>query len=159
EAAREEERTGIAREIHDQLGQTITVLKIKLGWIARRATSATGLARDALLEKVRALSEMTDGMVDQVRRISAELRPGILDDLGLAAAVSWQADDFTARFHIPCGVRTELGAGPLTREISTTVFRVFQEALTNVVRHADASAVDVGLFEEDGALVLQVRDD
>jgi PAS domain S-box-containing protein len=159
EAAREEERSGIAREIHDQLGQTITVLKIELAWIARRARSPNGLDREALVEKVQALSGMTDEIIDQVRRISAELRPGILDDLGLAAALSWQAQEFQERTHIPCVVQADLADRPLSRDISTTVFRVFQEALTNVVRHADAGRVEVRLAEDRGALVLTVRDD
>jgi signal transduction histidine kinase len=159
EAAREDERSGIAREIHDQLGQTITVLKIELAWIARRAQSAAGLDRDALVEKVQALSGMTDEIIDQVRRISAELRPGILDDLGLAAALSWQAQEFQERTHIACVVHADLADRPLSRDVSTTVFRVFQEALTNVVRHADARRVDVRLGEDGGALVLAVSDD
>jgi signal transduction histidine kinase len=159
EAAREEERTGIAREIHDQLGQSLTAVKMDLAWIARRAGAEGGIARDLLLQKLAELSQLTGETIDLVRRISAELRPGVLDDLGLVAALSWQAHEFEKRTTIPCAVRSRLESEALPRELSTTVFRVFQEALTNVVRHAEASRVDVRLDEEGGWLGLEIRDD
>lgn len=159
EAAREDERTGIAREIHDQLGQTITALKLDLAWIARRAGSLV-LAPETLLEKISALSRLTDDMIAQVRRISAELRPGILDDVGLVAALSWQAQDFEERSHIVCELRSSVvDDRRLPRPLATTVFRVFQEALTNVLRHAAASHVAARLQEDAGALVFEVEDD
>lgn len=159
EAAREEERTGIAREIHDQLGQSLTVLKMDLAWISRRATSAEGIAPAVLVEKVSELSSMTDEIIGQVRRISAELRPGVLDDLGLVAALSWQTREFEKRTGIRCSLRVELPDEAVRSELSTTVFRVLQEALTNLVRHAQAGQVDVRLAEDDDALVLEVSDD
>ena len=160
EAAREDERAGIAREIHDQLGQSLTVMKMDLAFIARRATSPQGIERTELLEKVKALSEMTDEIIGQSRRISSELRPGVLDDLGLAAALSWLGQEFEKRTAIPCTVSVTLADGDdVPRELSTTVFRAVQEALTNVVRHADARRVEVVLEEDAGSLVLQVRDD
>lgn len=160
DAAREEERTGIAREIHDQLGQSLTVLKMDIAWIGRRATSKTGIQTDELLDKLKELSTLTDEIIGQVRRISAELRPGVLDDLGLAAALSWQAQEFEKRTGIASAVHVEVGHHALRRELSTAVFRVLQEALTNVARHAGAEHVDVRLTEEDGAwLVLDVSDD
>jgi PAS domain S-box-containing protein len=159
DAAREDERTGIAREIHDQLGQSLTVMKMDLAFIARRADSTQGIAKEELIDKLRELSVMTDEIIGQTRRISSELRPGVLDDLGLAAALSWQGQEFEKRTGIPCTVRVDLSDDDLPRELSTTIFRGVQEALTNVVRHADAHRVDVVLEETDGSLVLVVRDD
>jgi PAS domain S-box-containing protein len=160
EAAREEERTGIAREIHDQLGQSLTVLKMDLSWIARRAASTDGLPREDLLEKVRGLLQMSDEVIDEVRRISAELRPAILDQVGLGAALSWKAQELEKRTPIACAVHSGLTEdAKLDRGLASTVFRVFQEALTNVVRHANATRVDVRLDESEGFLVLEVRDD
>lgn len=159
EAAREEERTGIAREIHDQLGQSLTAIKLDLAWIARRAESADGLPRDVLLAKVRDLSQLTGETIDLVRRISTELRPGVLDDLGLVAALTWQAQEFEKITNIRCTVRAEVGDEAPGRDIATAVFRVLQEALTNVVRHAHATRVDVALEERDAWLEMRVRDD
>jgi PAS domain S-box-containing protein len=159
ESIREDERTGIAREIHDELGQALTALKMDLAWIGRRAIEPAGLAADVLLEKLRAMSNMTDDVINRVRRISAELRPGVLDDLGLSAAIEWQASDFEKRTGITSRVRSSLGDVRFERDLSTGVFRIFQEALTNVARHADASRVDVSLDVEEGSLRLEVRDD
>ncbi len=158
ESVREDERTGIAREIHDQLGQALTALKMDLAWIARRA-SADALARDALLEKLRAMGDMIDEVIGQVRRISAELRPGVLDDLGLRAALEWQADEFAERTGLTCSLESNVGDEHLERHLSTAIFRIFQEALTNVVRHAEATHIDVRLERLDRELVFEVRDD
>jgi PAS domain S-box-containing protein len=160
EAAREDERTGIAREIHDQLGQALTVLKMDLSWIARRASSEAGLPREQLLEKVQGLVQTADETIDEVRRISAELRPAILDQVGLGAALSWKAQELEKRTPLACIVDSSLAPdAKLDRALASAVFRVFQEALTNVVRHANATRVDVRLAERDGFLVLEVRDD
>jgi PAS domain S-box-containing protein len=160
EAAREEERTGIAREIHDQLGQALTVFKMDLSWIARRAVSEAGLSREQLLEKVKGLVQMTDETIDEVRRISSELRPAILDQVGLGAALAWKAKELEERTQLACLVDSSLPAdAKLDRALTSAVFRVFQEALTNVVRHAEATRVDVRLARSDGSLVLEVRDD
>jgi signal transduction histidine kinase len=160
EAAREEERTGIAREIHDQLGQALTVMKMDLAWIARRAATPDGVPRDALLDRLHGLLGMCDQIIGEVRRISAELRPGILDDLGLDAAIAWAAQEFERRTQIRCVVRSGIADDErLPREIETGVFRVLQEALTNVVRHAGATQVEVLIEEEPEGLLLQVADD
>ena len=160
ESVREDERTGIAREIHDELGQALTALKMDLSWIARRALgSGRGLSTEDLLEKVEGMTQMTDDLIDQVRRISAELRPGVLDDLGLVAGLEWQADEFRRRSSVICTVCSDLGELCLDRSVSTAIFRIFQEALTNVARHAGATRVEVTLDHVDGAVVLRVRDD
>jgi PAS domain S-box-containing protein len=154
ESVREDERTGIAREIHDVLGQALTALKMDLAWLARRTTG-----QEPLLEKVHAMSEATDEIIQQVRRISTELRPGVLDDLGLLAAIEWQAQEFEGRTETLCTVESNVGDAKLPRDVSTAIFRIFQEALTNVARHAEARHVGVHLDLADDVLDLEVRDD
>jgi PAS domain S-box-containing protein len=154
ESVREDERTGIAREIHDVLGQALTALKMDLAWLARRTTG-----QEPLLEKLHAMSEATDEIIQQVRRISTELRPGVLDDLGLLAAIEWQAQEFEGRTGTLCTVESNLGDAKLPRDVSTAIFRIFQEALTNVARHAEARHVGVHLDLADNVLDLEVRDD
>ena len=153
EAVREEERTHIAREIHDELGQALTALKLDVAWIARRTQPGEVAA------KLDDMTVATDAIIHAVRRISAALRPGILDQLGLAAALEWQADELASRTGIPIHVREEIGGLRLERELATTVFRIFQEALTNVARHASATHVDVHLRLERGHLKLDIADD
>jgi PAS domain S-box-containing protein len=160
ESAREEERTGIAREIHDELGQALTALKMDLAWIRRRARSESPLDSDALAAKIDEMTAATDGVIDTVRRISSELRPGVLDDLGLGAALEWQSQDFERRSGVVCRVSAaELSPDQLDQSTSTAVFRVFQETLTNVARHAEASHVDARLTAANGWLELEVSDD
>lgn len=159
DAAREDERTNIAREIHDELGQQLTLLKVDLAWIARRAT-ADNLPRELLLEKLTGLGEIADELIREVRRISTQLRPAILDDVGLDAALAWQADEFERRTKIVCRVQSGLADDQrISRQVATVVFRVFQEALTNVVRHAHATRVDVRVEETSTGLLLLVCDD
>jgi signal transduction histidine kinase len=154
QSVREEERTRIAREVHDELGQALTSCKLDLSWIANR------LPRNLkpLLEKTRQLSEHIDSTIQTVRRISSELRPGVLDYLGLAAALEWQANEFQNRTGIRCDVHACLGEPVLAQELNTTLFRIFQETLTNIIRHAGATRVTVNLRETDGRILLQVRD-
>ena len=153
--AREEERTTIAREIHDELGQTLTALKMDAAWIRRR------LADDMpqIGAKLAAMVTLIDGAVVTVRRIATDLRPGILDDLGLAAAVEWQAQEFEHRTGIACELRATVDQGEVDPLVSTAVFRIFQESLTNVARHSQASRVAVTLEHRHTDLVLEVRDD
>jgi signal transduction histidine kinase len=129
-----------------------------LAWLSRRISGASS-GRESLLEKIATMSEMTDDVIRQMRRISAELRPGVLDDLGLDAALEWQCGEFEKRTEITCVLRSTLGDRQLDRELSTAVFRIFQEALTNITRHAEAKHVEVTLEEKDGRLRLEVKDD
>jgi len=154
EATREEERSGIAREIHDALGQALTALKLDVAWIARRRGDDP-----AISGKLREMMASTDELISSVRRISSELRPGILDDVGLAAAIEWQAEEFHRRTGIATKVASALGDVQLERGLATAVFRIFQEALTNVVRHANATEVQVDLRLERGRLKLDITDD
>ncbi len=159
ERAREEESARISREIHDELGQQLTGLKLDLSWLAGRL-EASGQAGDAaLLEKARAMSTLVDTTVEQVRRIASELRPGVLDDLGLSAALEWQAAEFESRTGIRCRLDCDPKAESVPPDHASAMFRIFQEALTNVARHAQARKVDVRLRIQDGALTLTIEDD
>jgi two-component system, NarL family, sensor histidine kinase UhpB len=152
---REEERTRIAREVHDELGQALTSCKLDASWLAHHLPRA----QKELSEKAEKLSIDIDSTIQTVRRIATELRPGILDHLGLAAALEWQAQEFQARTGIRCRVSAHLHEPPLDAELTTTFFRIFQETLTNVIRHADATQVDVQLKEDAARVILEVKDD
>jgi signal transduction histidine kinase len=150
---REGERTRIAREVHDELGQALTGLKLDLSWLAGRMPGKRALQR-----KVKAMSAHVDATIQTVRRIATELRPGVLDSLGLAAAIEWQTTDFQERTGIRCDVRIEIREAIHDRELSTLCFRIFQETLTNIARHAKATHVEVRLAQVDNELVLTVGD-
>ena len=155
ELVREEERTQIARELHDQLGQALTAMKFDLAWLTDRLVQ-----KDATLaQKAKAVTAQMDTMIKTVRRIATELRPGMLDDLGLAASIEWQARDFEKRTGIVCAVSVSAADLPLARAQSVALFRIFQEALTNVARHASAQHIEVKLAATPEALTLQVHDD
>lgn len=159
ESAREAERTRIAREIHDEFGQLLTGFKIDLVWLEKKLSAQPEVPRTTLQEKVRTMTGLLGDMVLCVRRIAAELRPGVLDDLGLADAIEWQTKDFQRRTGLKAQVSAELSEVPLPREIATALFRILQESLTNVARHAGAQNVRVKLVEQDGQIILQVSDD
>ncbi|MES2621502.1 MAG: PAS domain S-box protein [Bacteroidota bacterium] len=151
---REEERTGIAREIHDELGQQLTALKMDTSWLTRKI-----VAEDEVLhEKLSGMTTLIDDTVKTVRRISTGLRPGILDDLGLIAALEWQSGEFKKRAGIPCYVTTNLEDTFLEKNISTGIFRVYQEALTNIMRHAQATLVETSILKVNSSLVVSIRD-
>lgn len=155
ESVREEEGTRIAREIHDELGSTLTGLKWDLEWLERELPQTETRA----LGKVAGMVEIVNQTLVAVRRISAELRPGILDDLGLVAAVEWQARQFKARTGIDTRCETPGAEVELGREVSTAVFRMLQEILTNVLRHAGARSVHIRVARAEPDFVLEVSDD
>jgi signal transduction histidine kinase len=150
----EEERTRIAREIHDELGQALTGLKMDLTWLASRLDDA----QKPLAMKAESMFRLIDETVHSVRRIAAGLRPGVLDDVGLPAAIEWQARDFRMRTGIRCHVALPSSNVELDQDRSTAAFRIFQELLTNVARHASATRVDVQVWLEANSLMLEVRD-
>lgn len=151
---REEERTRIAREVHDELGQALTGLKLDMSWLASRLQKTT----PALTDKARTMTAHIDETIQTVRRIATELRPGILDSLGLVAAIEWQANEFQTRTGVPCTVTSTVADTPSEHDFTTVFFRIFQETLTNIMRHAKATRVDVLLKQENGQLVLVVQD-
>jgi signal transduction histidine kinase len=154
ESVREEERTRIARELHDELGQVLTALRIDLSWIDTRF----GKDNEQLLAKTRAMVALIEETIGTVRRIAADLRPGILDDLGLSAALEWQAMEFTSRTGIRCGVTVPPDLPPVAPDPAIALFRIFQEALTNIMRHAGATTVEVAVGVEAGCIRMTVRD-
>jgi two-component system sensor histidine kinase UhpB len=151
----EEERRWIAREIHDELAQTLTALKIDVSWLMRRL----GKTPMALQERLKALGALIDTLVNSVHRIGTALRPDILDDLGLTAAIEWALQEM----HKRTGMTYELSLPPedipLDQARATAMFRIFQEALTNILRHAEASKVVVHVMQHADALLLEVADD
>jgi PAS domain S-box-containing protein len=155
QTVREEESIHIAREIHDELGGALTGIKMDLSWIGKRLSEQS---REAVGPKLRSTLELIDETVSKVRNISTELRPSVLDDLGLSAAIEWQAREFQKRTEIRCKLVLLREDVTLSPEKSTAVFRIFQEILTNVTRHAHASLVEVSLEERRGDLILRVSD-
>ena len=151
---REEERTRIAREVHDELGQALTGLKLDMSWLATRVARHAKPVQD----KVKTMVDHIDETIQTVRRIATELRPGILDSLGLVAAVEWQASEFQTRSGIACHVTSAVDDSQLDQQLTTVFFRIYQEALTNIIRHAKATRVDVRLAEESSSLILTVAD-
>ncbi len=154
QSVREEERAYISREIHDELGQACTAIKMDLALIARKMTKR----QIALRAKVDSSIQLVDGTIVTLRRLASELRPRTLDDLGLPAALEAHAQDFESRTGIPCSVI--LPPEPLTLDTdrSTTIFRIFQESLTNVARHAHATRVEARLRLEGDRILFQVFD-
>jgi len=151
----EEERTRIAREIHDELGQALTALKIALAWIRQRLPTD----QKPLLDKADQMTHLIDTTVQAVRRIATELRPGVLDDLGLVAALEWHVREFQERTGIACAFTRSPEDIMVDPARATTLFRICQEALTNVARHANATRIDLILTQVGAALRLEVRDD
>lgn len=153
---REAERTEMAREVHDELGQALTSLKMDVAWLDKKI--ATGdFQREQLQSKIKTMYGCIDGTIRSVQQIATRLRPGILDDLGLEAAIEWQAQEFQERTGIRCECVSSLGDMALPAKQSTTVFRILQESLTNIVRHA-ADRVCVLLEENNHCLILEVQD-
>lgn len=158
EAIQEEERTSIARELHDELGQALTALRLDIAWLEKRVR-AKPMERARLVNRLRRMGTTVDSTIAEVRRISAELRPGMLDELGLAATVDWQVQEFTERTGVVCVLEGSIDESPVTGETATAVFRILQECLTNIARHAGASRVEVTLGRVGRDLVLRVLDD
>jgi PAS domain S-box-containing protein len=152
---REGERTRIAREIHDSLGQAMTALKLQL--VAAQDAAAT--EAPSLSARLAETALMVDDLVKSVRRIATELRPPILDQLGLPAAVDWLAQDFSRRTGLRCKTAILPTDGAIGSELATALFRIVQEALTNVLRHAGATRVDIELGMKSGCVMLEIDDD
>jgi signal transduction histidine kinase len=158
DAAREEERKNIAREIHDELGISLTTLKLGLSWLKSYLLDSRNPPDiELLVAKTQAMSEDTKATIQAVQRISSELRPGVLDNLGLPAAIEWQAGEFRERTGIECKTVIDEDT-TLDQNRSIAVYRIFQETLTNIMRYSEATQVGIILKRRDGMLVLEVRD-
>ena len=158
-SAREEEGARIARELHDELGSALTRLKWDLESVGKLCSEAGNQTDSSILaEKIEDMARLIDATVNDVRRISSELRPRILDNLGIVAAIEWQAQQFKARTGIICQFDPSIENADLSQEQSTAIFRIFQEALTNILRHAQATRVNIMIEQEEGEFVLEVKD-
>jgi signal transduction histidine kinase len=155
QSIREEERLAIAREIHDELGQMLTVLKLKLSRTARQSMEADSLFGEKLGEEI----EMINAIIQSVKRICTELRPSILDHLGLGPAIEWQSEEFQKKSGIQCSVALGPEDINVSPEMAIALFRIFQESLTNVMKHAEATKVKAMLTKRDNSIVLEITDD
>jgi PAS domain S-box-containing protein len=158
--AREEEAIRISREIHDQLGQALTGLRMDVEMLQNfcRAGTPPG-ARAEAEHRLKKMTAAIDDTISLARRVSAELRPPLLDALGLSAALEWEAREFEARSSIFCNISLPPDEPPISRECATVVFRIFQELLTNIARHAQASEISIAFVANDADVTLTVQDD
>jgi signal transduction histidine kinase len=152
--AREEERAGIAREIHNELGQQLTGLKMDFTWLSKKIIPE----EESVRERFANCLSLLDDTIKTVRRIATELRPGILDDLGLVPAIEWQAEEFEKRFSIPTHFSTDVERTSFPAGVSIGLFRICQESLTNIARHAYASRIRIGLNQEAENILLSIED-
>jgi signal transduction histidine kinase len=160
EHVREEERTRISREIHDELGQTLTGIRMDLDRLEERVAKAnlTAAEREAVNAKIASIRELAASGLDVARRISRQLRPSVLDVLGVAAAIEWQLEEFQARTGIATTLLAEDDLSALDDQASTALFRILQEALTNIMRHAAATEVTARIARDPDAVVMEVTD-
>jgi two-component system sensor histidine kinase UhpB len=160
ECAKEDERKRVARELHDEFGQLLTGLKLDLTSLGKQLARDATLSRPDLMEKVQRMSTLVNDSIQVVRRVASDLRPSMLDDLGLIPALQWQAREFEARTGVPCetALSQDLAQRELDPERSSALFRIAQELLTNIMRHARASHVCLALREESDGWLLEVCD-
>jgi PAS domain S-box-containing protein len=152
---REDDRKRVARDLHDQIGQILTAIKMDMTWMTRHLPES----EDAVLARLKESIQLINNGVKAVRTICSGLRPGVLDDLGLAAAIEWQASEFASRNGILCQVSVPPVDLHLDGDRATATFRIFQECMTNVIRHAQAKSVRVALVQEEENILLVVEDD
>jgi PAS domain S-box-containing protein len=160
QSAREEERARLAREVHDELGQSLAALKMDLSWVDKTLSDGPrSAALSPALEKLQTLPGVVDTLIGAIRRITTALRPPVLDDLGLEAAIEWQIREFEAQSGVKCEFDSNIQNLKLDPERATAVFRIFQDTLTGIVRQARATHVNIHLGEEMDQLALEVRND
>ena len=157
DVVREEERTRIARELHDELGVRMTCMKMDLSRLQAMMRESL-FPREKMEEKIRSMSAETDSTIHDVQRLAAELRPGVLDDLGLVAAIEWQCQDFERRSGIRCLCESSFDQITISPSRATAAFRICQEALTNVARHAKATFVRVLIKETGEEVLIEIQD-
>jgi PAS domain S-box-containing protein len=151
----EEERAFISREIHDELGQRLTGIKMDLSWIKNKLSDENV----DIYDRIASLNELIDDTVISVRKISSELHPAILDDLGLRAAIEWQVSEFVKRTGIYCNLDIHENDFDFDKDQSKAIFRILQESLTNIMRHSQAKKVDIGLWSSEDEIQLNIADD
>jgi signal transduction histidine kinase len=154
ETVREEERAGIAREIHDELGQQLTAIKMDASWISARVNGSNA----QMSERLASMMSLIDETVKTIRRIASDLRPGILDDLGLIAAIEWLCTEFEKRTGVKTVIQTNITDIDIDKKIATGIFRVYQEIFTNISRHAKASLVITHIELAGNWFIMSVTD-
>lgn len=154
QTVREEERTHISRELHDELGQALTALNLDITWLQNNLSAN----KQTLLNKTIMMSKLIDTIIQSIQKMAADLRPSVLDNLGLIAAIEWQMQAFQSRTGIKCRLKRPNTPLSLETEQTTAIFRIFQEAMTNIARHAKASQVAICLQQKDDSIYLEVKD-
>ena len=156
---REEERTRMAREFHDQLGQSMTALKMDLSLLLRMISDEKQeVQRNLLADELRSMQKLVDETINMIWVIIAGLRPQMLEDLGLVTTLEWEAKQFESRTGISCELKSSAGDIQMDSNKAIALFRIYQEALTNVARHANATVVKSVLKREHEMLVLEIKD-
>jgi PAS domain S-box-containing protein len=159
QSIREEESTRIAREIHDELGQTLTGIKMDISFLEEIISEKLNLKDNpVLVEKINSISNLTDSAVQTIRKITTELRPAILDSMGLSAAIEWQTEEFQHRTGIICRYINTAANYELDKQSSTAIFRIIQESLTNIIRHAKAKDVQIKVIKENKNIIFEISD-
>jgi signal transduction histidine kinase len=151
ESVREEERRRISREIHDELGQALTALNMDISWLTRKL-------RTLLDDKTRSMTGLVDKTIKTVQRISSELRPGLLDTLGLMAAIEYEVDKYKDLLYVRLDTPADMEDNVLAPEMSVSLYRILQEAMTNIVRHARATRARVSIQYGQGEIILKIAD-
>jgi signal transduction histidine kinase len=154
ETIREAERLNVSREIHEELGQQLAVLKMDLSRLGKRIVTIEHSLGDKIIELLASINKM----MDTVRKISSELRPGMLDDIGLMATLDWYCEDFTKRTGIKASFAYDISDDDFSKELNVGIFRIFQESLINVTKDSAAKKVDVSIRSRDQQLVLLIED-
>lgn len=154
QSAREEERAAIAREVHDDLGQSLTALKMDIVWLKKNRNTG----ENVFLDKLNGMVDVANQSIKTIQRLGQELRPKLLDDIGLISALEWQAGEFQKRFGIPCKLNSAAQEINLDKKIGLSIFRIFQEALTNVARHSNATEVNVNINYSKDMFLLSIKD-
>ena len=154
QSIREESQKLLAREIHDELGQDLTALKMDLSWMKGKLRQDQELLR----EKAAAMTKLADAMIKTVKKITARLRPALLDDLGVSAALEWELGEFVERTGIECNLTVKPEEIDLDPDRSTAVYRIFQEVLTNIARHSQATSAEAALRVDSGRLEMEISD-
>lgn len=160
QAVREDERGSLAREVHDQFGQVLTAVRIDLTLLEQsvREGPCSKISREAICAEVASIKGLVDQAINSVKQIAMELRPLVLDELGLIAALEWQAGEFQKRTGIPCRFKSQVASVDVDGDRAIATFRIFQEALTNIVRHAQAKSVSASISEHEDGIVLEICD-
>jgi PAS domain S-box-containing protein len=158
EKVQEEERIKLSRELHDNLGQNLTGLKMDVAWLAKRIKGEITDEPQVIISKTESMLELIDDIIKNIRRVSAELRPNGLDYLGLIPTIEWQIEEYRKRTELQCEFTTNATNINFKPEINSSIFRIFQEAFTNIIRHSKATNVTINILEETDTLRLEISD-